>query len=391
MNFLYFDCFSGISGDMIIGALLDCGASFEDLRSSLSSLPISVNVFSREKVIQGIRCTSFEVEAENAPVRHLADITDIINASDISVDVKNKSLHVFNKLAAAEASIHGMDPAQIHFHEIGAVDTIVDIAGTFICLELLEVDKAYTSPLPWFGGYIDISHGRYPLPAPATALLLSGFPCVFSGADMELVTPTGAALITSIAAPFIDPLPFIPAQIGYGAGDYIRKDNIPNLLRVIRASFQSPAVKAEAVAILETEVDDLNPEVFSHLHHLFTSHPAVFDYFTTPVQMKKNRPGTLITLVVRPDSEKILSQLLMQETGSLGVRYRLQNRYTAPRYEDQVETPWGPVRVKVAHLTPENVRIKPEFDDCQALAVKHGLPLREVYAVVTSLADRKSK
>ena len=183
------------------------------------------------------------------------------------------------------------------------MDTIVDIVGTFLCLESLGIDEVYTSPLPWTTGFIDISHGRYPLPAPATTLLLSGYPCIFSDAGIELVTPTGAALITAIASPRTDDRPFVPSQIAYGAGDYIRPDKIPNLLRVVTANFMfTDQTAAETIAVLETEVDDVNPEIFTHLHQLFTSDPAVLDYFTTPVQMKKNRPGTLITLLARPEA-----------------------------------------------------------------------------------------
>ncbi len=386
MSFLYFDCFSGVSGDMIIAALLDCGASFETLQLALSTLPIAINLSCDQKVVKGIRCTSFNVNASgSAPIRHLADIAGIIDASKLSSKIKSNSLNVFNKLAEAEGLVHGVNPSSIHFHEIGAVDTIVDIVGTFLCLDYLGIDQIYASALPWSDGFVDISHGRYPLPAPATALLLSGFPCVFSNVGMELVTPTGAALITSIASPLLDPPPFIPNRVAYGAGDYVRKDNVPNLLRLIRGDFITPSEPGEAVAVLETEVDDLNPEIFSHLYHLFGSHPAVLDFFTAPIYMKKNRPGTLITLIARPESSEQLAQLLIQESSSLGVRYRLQNRYAASRTESTVDTPWGPVRVKLARLPSGGMRAKPEFDDCQAIALRHNLPLLEVYSVVNAI------
>jgi len=388
MSFLYFDCFSGISGDMIIAALLDCGASFEYLNKSLSTLPIAATVTYTQKVLQGIRCTSFDVHSEGTSLRHLADIEEIINDSNLSSEIKYNSLHVFNRLAVAESTVHGISPDHIHFHEIGAVDTIVDIVGAFLCLESLGIDEVYTSPLPWSAGSIDISHGRYPLPAPATALLLSGFPCVFSDAGIELVTPTGAALITEIASPWTDARPFVPSQIAYGAGDYIRKDRVPNLLRVVKADFVvSPEHAAETIAILETEVDDINPEIYTHLHHLFTSHPGVLDFFTTPVQMKKNRPGTLITLLTRPEASDLLAQKLMLESGSLGVRHRLQHRYTVPRIESQLQTPWGPVRIKIAQFNSGSIRIKPEFDDIQTIAVQNNLPLFEVYAKVNGLTS----
>ena len=386
MSFLYFDCFSGISGDMIIAALLDCGASFENLSGAMSDLPIAAKVSQHQKVLQGIKCTSFNVHSEKAPLRHLAEIEEIITDSNLSTNIKSKSLHVFKRLAVAEGSVHGISPDHIHFHEIGAVDTIVDIVGTFLCLESLGIDEVYTSPLPWTTGFIDISHGRYPLPAPATTLLLSGYPCVFADAGIELVTPTGAALITAIASPWTDDRPFVPGQIAYGAGDYIRPDKIPNLLRVVTADFMfTDQTAAETIAVLETEVDDVNPEIFTHLHHLFTSDPAVLDYFTTPVQMKKNRPGTLITLLTRPEAAGQLARRLMLESGSLGVRHRLQSRYTVPRSESQIQTPWGPVRIKIARFGPYSIRIKPEFDDIQAIAVQNNLPIYKVYAIVSDL------
>lgn len=391
MSFLYFDCFSGISGDMMIGALLDGGASFEDLENAISSLSISAKLSYVQKVVQGIRCTSFDVDTDGAPIRHLADIDKIITGSGLSPDIKSKSINVFNRLAAAEGHVHGVSPASIHFHEIGAVDTIVDIVGTFICLDSLGIEEVYTSALPWANGFIDISHGRYPLPAPAAAHLLSGFPCFFCDAGIELVTPTGAALITSIASPLLNPPPFVPIQIAYGAGDHVREDKVPNLLRMVKADFTSAHNRSESVAVLETEVDDLNPEVFTHLHNLFTSHPYVFDYFTTPVYMKKNRPGTLITLIAHPDYSEMLAHLLIKESGSLGVRFRIQDRYTAPRSECQIETPWGSIRVKVARQPDGNIHTKPEFEDCQSIANQHNISLLEVYSVVNALASRLSK
>jgi pyridinium-3,5-bisthiocarboxylic acid mononucleotide nickel chelatase len=391
MGFLYFDCFSGVSGDMIIAALLDCGASFEALSEAVSSLPISAHIAFESREVQGIRCTSFQVAAHEAPLRHLTDIEHLLAGSSLPETTKHKALQVFNRLAAAEASVHGVSPAEVHFHEIGAVDTLVDIVGTLVCLDSLGIEAAFAAPLPWSGGLINISHGCYPLPAPATTLLLTGFPCFFADAGVELVTPTGAALLTSIASPLLEPLPFVPIRVGYGAGNNLRKDGVPNLLRVVKADFTAPPLTPEAVVVLETEVDDLNPEIYSHLHQLFVSHPAVWDYFTTPVAMKKNRPGTLITLVARPDQAQNLAALLMRESGSLGVRYRLQNRYALLRSESTLETPWGPVRIKQAHLPNGSVRIKPEFEDCQRIARQHSLALLDVYAAVTQLAAPDSE
>ncbi|MCX5780860.1 MAG: nickel pincer cofactor biosynthesis protein LarC [Firmicutes bacterium] len=385
MSFIYFDCFSGVSGDMIIAALLDCGASFEALTQAVENLDVAAHISSQNLEVKGIRCKSFAVAAGGAPLRHLADIEQIIGRSNLAPVLKAKTLQVFHKLAAAEASVHGVSPAEVHFHEIGAVDTLVDIVGTLVCLDSLAITEVYSSSLPWSGGLISISHGRYPLPAPATALLLTDFPCFFAEAGVELVTPTGAALITTLAAPLLDPPAFTPTGIGYGAGKNQRKDGVPNLLRAVKADFVAPLLVSEAVAVLETEVDDLNPEIYSYLHGLFISHPAVWDYYTSPVYMKKNRPGTLITLVARPEAAEMLAQLLMQESGSLGVRYRLQNRYIIPRSESSLPTPWGPVRIKQSHLAAGSIRTKPEFEDCQTIAREHHISLLEVYAVINAL------
>lgn len=370
---------------MIIGALLDSGASFEHLRQGIAGLSIDADLSIQKQIVQGISCLSFTVDGRSAPVRNLGDILDIINESSLSQPVRNGSVRVFHKLAAAEASVHGIDPGDVHFHEIGAVDTIVDIVGTYLCLESLGMPTVYASPVPWTQGFVNISHGRYPLPAPATAILLQGYPCHLVPEPIELITPTGAALLTSIAALNKEMPAFIPIKTGYGAGKSVRTDNVPNLLRIIRASLANQSLHTELVSLIETEIDDLNPEIFTHLHDLFTNHPAVHDYFTTTVQMKKNRPGILITLVTLPEAEKALASLLLQESGSLGVRCRQQKRYLLARREEQVITPWGPVRVKVAQVSPDEIRIKPEFEDCHNIAIRERLPLLKVYTVINGI------
>ncbi len=386
MEFIYLDCFSGVSGDMLVGSLLDGGASFEFLQDCISEMNFDAKLSCSKTVIKGISCSAFKVESPGSPpLRHLSQIEEIISVSTLPEQVKADSVAVFNRLAEAEANVHGVNKSAIHFHEIGAVDTLVDIVGTFLCLQDMGIKKVYSSPLPWSQGFIDISHGRYPLPAPATARLLLGFPCVFNSAGMELVTPTGAALLTHIASCSNDITSFTPLSIGYGAGTMVRADGVPNLLRMVHAQAQDKANSKQTIAILEAELDDLNPELFSHLYDLFLNHAGVLDFFTTPVFMKKNRPGTLITILAAPESTNELSHLLMRESGSLGVRYRLQERLVLPRSSDVLETPWGPVRIKLAQLSEGETHIKPEYEDCHAIAVKHGLPLLEVYSVIQGL------
>lgn len=386
MDFLYLDCFSGISGDMLLGALLDLGASFELLQDSIAAMNIAANLTCSKTIVKGISCSAFRVACPDAsPLRHLAQIQEIISISPLPQQIKADSLAVFNRLAEAEALVHGIDPSLIHFHEIGAVDTLVDIVGTFVCLNDLQIEKVYSSAVPWSGGMVTISHGRYPLPAPATANLLLGFPCVFSSAGMELVTPTGAALLTHIASNNNDLPAFTPIAIGYGAGTHTRDDDVPNLLRIIHAQNQTTPITSQTIAVLETELDDLNPELFSHLFTLFMNHPGVLDFFTTSVFMKKNRPGTLITILSRPEHIAELSLLLMREAGTLGVRNRLQERLILPRSTELLKTPWGPVRIKLAEINGGEIHKKPEYEDCHAIAVKHGLPLLDVYALIQGL------
>ncbi|MEQ8235148.1 MAG: nickel pincer cofactor biosynthesis protein LarC [Syntrophomonadaceae bacterium] len=389
MSFLYFDCFSGISGDMIIAALLDAGASFENLSAAIDGLDISAHLEHTTRSVQGIRSSSFSVSSAAAPLRHLRDIQSILEASPLPTSIKSKSLEVFRRLAAAEAQVHGIEPDEVHFHEIGAVDTIVDVVGTFVCMDSLGVKQSYVSALPWSGGITPMEHGRYPLPAPATAILLTDYPCFFSDVGMELITPTGAVLVTSIASPLIDGLDFVPKRIAYGAGNFVRKDGVPNLLRVILAD-ESQQPGQGTIAILETEVDDLSPEIFTHLHDLFQSDPAVLDFFTTPIFMKKNRPGHLISVLTRPAACSRLCQVIMRETGSLGVRYRQQKRIALDRRETLLTTPWGEVRLKTANLGDGTTRSKPEYEDCHRIALEYNLPLIDVLSAVNRLAGGNS-
>lgn len=393
MSLIYFDCFSGVSGDMLIGALLDCGVSWEEFREQISALNLSVNLSSKKRFINGISCCDFQVKSLNpAPLRHLHHILEIIDGSGLSNFVTAGSLKAFRQLAEAESQVHGISIDQVHFHEIGAVDTIVDIVGAFVCLELLDITAVYSSPVPWSRGYVDISHGRYPLPAPATALLLQDIPGYGSDVDMELVTPTGAALLKTLCSQFGPLPPCIPRKIGYGAGTKVRNDNVPNLLRAIKADNSLPAADKSAqplVAVLETEVDDLNPEVFSHLYNVLLEDKDVLDFFTSPIIMKKNRPGFLMTVLASPTAAPRLSQTLIEQTGTLGVRYRLESRFIVERWQEFITTPWGEVRIKICKLPSGGNRIKPEYDDCHAVAVKYNIPLIDVITTVTRLIGEK--
>ncbi|MEN6463198.1 MAG: nickel pincer cofactor biosynthesis protein LarC [Syntrophomonas sp.] len=393
MSLLYFDCFSGVSGDMLIGALLDCEVSFEGFHEQISSLNLPVNLTVHKRVVNGIRCCDFQVIPLNpAPLRHLHHIVEIIEKSGLSDFVTAGSLKVFHQLAAAESKVHGISVDQVHFHEIGAVDTIVDVVGAFVCLELLGITTVYSSPLPWSSGYVDISHGRYPVPAPATALLLQDIPCYGSDVAMELVTPTGAALLKTLCSHFGTLPPSIPRKVGYGVGSKVRNDNVPNLLRVITADPVLPTADSSAgpmVAVLEAEVDDLNPEVFSHLYNVLLEDKDILDFFTSPVIMKKNRPGFLMTILASPNAASRICQIMIEQTATLGVRYRLESRLIVERHQEIINTPWGEVRLKIWKLPSGGNRFKPEYDDCHAIAVKYNIPLVDVLTTLNHLISEK--
>lgn len=391
MTLIYLDCFSGVSGDMLIGALLDIGAPFDKFTTLINTLGLPVQLAMEREVVNGVSCCRFMVKPDNnQPLRHLSDILNIINHSRLGENIKASSIAVFQQLAEAEASVHGVDINQVHFHEIGAVDTIIDIVGTFVCLELLNIDTVISSSLPWSNGYINISHGKFPVPAPATALLLRDIPCCGTDVSMELVTPTGAALLKTICSQFGVLPACTPHKIGYGAGSNVRNDGVPNLLRVILADQFLPGEKfgpESAVAIIETEVDDLNPEVFSHLYEILFADTEVLDFYTSSIIMKKNRPGFLLTLLCRPDSLTRLARILLDQTGTLGVRYRYESRFTLKRHLRTIQTPWGAVRIKSAELPGGGYRTKPEYEDCHAIALKHQIPLIEVMKMVNGLIE----
>jgi uncharacterized protein (TIGR00299 family) protein len=389
--YCYFDCFSGASGDMLVGSLLDAGASITELQSLVESLKLDVAVRCARQTVQGISCTKFMVEpGQVQPLRHLPQIMDIIATSSAPDLIKDKAGHIFLHLAQAEATVHGIPVEKVHFHEIGAVDTIIDVMAVLFCLNELGVDKIYSSPLPWNSGWVNISHGKYPLPAPATALLLNGIPVVGSSCTQELVTPTGAAILAGVCQSFSFP-PLVPKKIGYGAGDLVRSDDVPNLLRVIIGEeYAISAQGQELIGVIETQIDDMNPEFYSYLYKSVQDDSAIIDLFTTPVYMKKNRPGVLITLLVRPHDIKRVAEWLLANTTTLGVRTRVDNRYMVNRRTVAINTPWGTVEVKIAQLPDGTIRTKPEYEDCQSIALQNNLSLTKVYDEVERIIRSSS-
>ncbi|MDD2496555.1 MAG: nickel pincer cofactor biosynthesis protein LarC [Desulfitobacteriaceae bacterium] len=376
MKSAYFDCASGISGDMCLGALVHAGASFPELVSQLSLLPVKgYRIFSGPVFKNNIKATGIHVDpGENHAHRHLKDILHIINGSSLPAQVKEKSARIFVRLADAEGEVHGISSDKVHFHEVGAVDAIVDIVGTVICLSLLGIERIVASPLPMGHGFIKCAHGLIPIPAPATQALLKEVPVYGVDIEGELVTPTGASIITALADSF-GPQPAMHVNtVGLGAGS--RDYGIPNILRVSIGT-SSTLSQAEHIEVLETTTDDMNPEFFTYLWDQVFAEGAL-EMFFTPIQMKKGRPGTLLTILcLASNRDKILS-VLYRETTTLGVRVRKEDRFYCQRKILSVATRFGKVKVKVGSFE-DTANIAPEFEDCRDLALKHKVPLKLIY------------
>ncbi len=389
MKILYFDCFAGIAGDMIIGALLDAGLDLEELRAALATLDVPGYTLSAEKTSRNsITGTKFNVNVseEDHAHRHLKDIVELIDGSNLSDNVKEMSKQTFRTLAAAEASIHGESVESVHFHEVGGVDSIIDIVGSFVGLEKLGIEAIYASQVHTGTGFVQSAHGKIPVPAPATLALLQGVPVYATGIRSELVTPTGAAVLVTLAKEF-GPLPRMKVErTGYGAGS--RELEIPNLLRVCIGESVGPAAKREELALVETNIDDMNPQLFEHVaERLFEK--GSLDVYLTPVQMKKNRPATVLSALTRPDAVDEVLAVIFAETTTLGVRINRIERAYLEREFVSIETKYGKVTVKAAKSFGGITNLSPEYEECRAIAVKRNLPLKDVYDEVKAAARQQ--
>jgi hypothetical protein len=388
MNYLiaYFDCFSGISGDMCLGALIDAGLPFAGLKDALASLPVGGYTIETEKVTsKGVTGAHVEVTlTEEQPHRHLSHIVDIINASDFHAEVKQRAANVFQALAEAEAKIHGSTPEDVHFHEVGAVDAIVDIVGTCYGLHYLGVKQAFASPLPTGSGKVRTAHGLLPVPAPATLELMrrANAPLRDVPVEGEMVTPTGAALLATFAT-FSQPRMQLQ-QVGYGFG---RKEfPWPNALRLWLGQPIVAGIDGDEVSVIECNLDDTNGEMLgAAMESLLTA--GALDVYFTPIQMKKNRPAVKLSVITRPEQETSLASLVLRHTSTLGVRVQRMGRYKADRRQEEVDTPWGKARVKVKVFEGE-ISFSPEYDDCRRIAVENSLPVWQVWKVVFSAANQ---
>ena len=388
---LYFDCFSGAAGDMILGAFLDLGLPLDALKGALGSLAIEYGEITSEKVLRaGVTATKFRlVDKESEPAghhhhHHLKHIVAAIRRSSLSPEGQDRAAHLFERLADAEGAIHSTPVENVHLHEVGALDSIIDIVGSVFAFEWFGTTDIVASPLNIGGGMVTCAHGTFPVPAPATARLLAGVP-IYGNGTMEMVTPTGALLLSGYAQEF-GPVPQMSVEhIGYGAGDRDTKDT-PNVLRILQGT-RMAAGAGERVVKIECEIDDMNPQLFGPLIDALLAAGAL-DVFYTPVQMKKNRPGTLVTIIAPPAKRQPVTEVLFRESTTIGLRYQEMSRTCLERAVETVATPFGDIRFKIARRDGVVLNAAPEFDDCVKAANQHGVSIKDVQAAAIRARPR---
>ena len=395
MKALYLDCASGISGNMFIGACLQLGVPEKYFRGELEKLNLhdEYELKFEDVVKNGIGAAYFNVDVlhehhdfpsnvhhihshEHHEHRTLADIRKIIEASELSTSIKNCALAIFGKIAEAEGKVHHVPAEEVHFHEVGAIDSIVDIVGCAICLDYLEVKKVFVSRVNVGSGFVKCAHGLMPIPAPATAELLQGFKTYSFGAEKELTTPTGAAIVNTLAESSVDlPDDFVSEKIGYGAGTL--NLDIPNVVRIYYGEYGGQP--ARQLVKLETNIDDMNPQIFGWLYEkLFAA--GALDVWTTPIFMKKNRPAQMLSVLVESDKQSACTKIIFEETTTIGLRIiNVDGRVEAVRKIAKVETSFGEVQCKVSAYDGKIVSISPEYEDCRRLAAENHVPLKTVW------------
>ena len=388
MKIAYFECFAGASGDMILGSLIDAGLEVTQLKSELAKLKLSHYDLGAEKVVkQGMGGTQALVHVEEDHHghhhRHLHHIEEIIRNSGLDEGVKEKGIAVFTRLAAAEAKVHRTTVDKIHFHEVGAMDAILDVMGGVAGLALMGIDKVFCSPLHVGAGTVKCAHGVLPVPAPATLELVKGVPIYSNGVEGELLTPTGAAILTTLATDFGTMPSMAVEKVGYGAGTAER--TIPNLLRLAigEADDALGRYASERVAVLETNIDDMNLQIYDYLTARLLEMGAL-DVFLAPLQMKKNRPGTLLTVVCPPEAMESFTDFLLSETTSIGLRWRIDQRLKTATTFREVQTPWGPIKCQVSSIGGGPANVTPDYEDCRRVALEKNVPLRAVLDEVSS-------
>lgn len=391
MKVAYFDCHSGISGDMILSALVDAGVKLPTIRKRLASLGLKGYELKSRRVKRGL-CGGTKVDVvlsskANTHPRTFTDIEKLLKRSKLPKSIVEDSIEIFLRLGKAEAKVHRTTVDKVHFHEVGAVDSIIDIVGGVIGMHELNVDQILASPLNTGEGTVECEHGVLPVPAPATLELLEGIPCYSSGVPYELTTPTGAAMIGFWADAF-QSLPLMKIQkTGYGAGSHIIKEHA-NLLRIIVG--EAEGKEASKVVLAETNIDDMNPEFYDHImEQLFSA--GALDVFYTSVMMKKNRPAVKISVLLPPARREAVSRILLTETSTFGIRFSEMERVVLDRLSMEVSTPYGKVAVKVGSLDGQVMRFSPEYENCKGIARKKKIPIKTVYDAALLSAEKKLK
>jgi uncharacterized protein (TIGR00299 family) protein len=396
MKIAYFDCFSGASGDMILGSLIDAGLSPKRLREELKKLRIPTVQLRAKKVLKGgISATQVMVEGkgEKRSYRNLKEILRIVERSSVEVEVKKKSKEIFKRIASAEAKIHQTLMEEVHFHELGGLDSIVDIVGSVWGIRQLGIEEIYVSKVNVGNGFVKCEHGILPVPAPATLFLMEGKPIYSSGVERELLTPTGAAILTTLSSEF-GSMPLMNVdQVGYGAG----RDNLshPNLLRLIIGTSGSISGK-EKVVVIETNIDDMNPQFYDYVMERLLA-MEVLEVFITSILMKKNRPGHLLTIICSSEKLSSVIKFLLRETTTLGLRWHQEERAKTDREILTQETKYGKIRLKLARWEGKVVNLSPEYEDCKRLALEKRVPLKEVFeeakrvAITLQKTDQRSR
>jgi uncharacterized protein (TIGR00299 family) protein len=378
MRIAYFDCFSGASGDMILGSMIDAGLSSRRLGEELKKLHLpSIHLRAIKVLKNGISATRVIVESrdETRSHRNLKELSRIVDRSRLGSEVKNKSREVFQRIASVEAKIHRKPAEEIHFHELGGLDSVVDIVGSVWGLDQIGVDEIHVSKVNVGTGFVKTEHGILPVPAPATLALMKGKPIYSSGVERELLTPTGAAILTSLGSRFGQMPPMKIERIGYGAG----RDDLPhpNLLRLIIGTSTAISGK-EKVTVIETNIDDMNPQFYDYVMEKLLA-MGVLEVFMTPILMKKNRPATLLTIISPVEKLPTVTEFLLKETTTLGLRWREEERIRTDREILPFQTRYGKIRFKLARWQGKMVNLSPEYDDCKRLALRKKIPLKEIF------------
>jgi uncharacterized protein (TIGR00299 family) protein len=386
MKIAYLDCFSGVSGDMFVGSLLDAGLPLERLEKIISGLNLNgYRISAKKEERNSIFGTKFSVllQQEDQKARHLKEIKEILKRSDLPLSVIEKCILIFENLASTEGEIHHVSPDEVHFHELGAVDSIIDIVAAIAGIHLLGIQKLFVSRIPVGTGIMTGAHGKIPVPSPATIALLKDIPVYYSGQDVEMVTPTGAALVTSLCSSFGPMPPMTIDRVGYGVGSRTLADR-PNLLRILIGN-DIDKQRSETVVVLESNLDDMSPELLGYLmDSLFDA--GAKDVSFSHIQMKKNRPGIQLQVVGQPEDRERLTAVIFRESTTLGVRISYSQRAVLQRGELMVDSPWGKMRVKKVINQDGGTVLLPEYEECRRIAKENDLALRDVYAWTAALS-----